>query len=428
MYKEHQQTTEAFHDAIPFIVEGIVVATDDPDQMGRLKVWIPSLDGENYDVKQMPWTEYASPFMGFTVDYPAGGIPVANASHAAYGFWAVPKMGATVLVFFLNADPASRFYFASTARLHRNRSLPAGRNTDFNGKKGPFGDAGDGAGNLNPIQPAYDNLRDQFQNKMDSSQAATRGLFERQVAQAKYDKDGKDGYSTNPRDTTYLDPQTYCIVTPGRHALIMQDDPKNSRLRLKTAEGHQVIFDDTNERIYVSTAKGKSWIELDLDGHIHVFAAESISLRAGKDINMYADRDINMEANRSFHVKANNGDIRHSTEQTFHVVAKQNIILSACGIFDMNSEKSLKITAAENIDIRAHQDAAFMGDRNVDIKGGKHIKETAPRIDLNGPNHPARTAVDASCAVLAQDPAIVPGHEPWGRPPSDDKRGPNWAE
>ena len=427
MYSEYQQSDEYFHNAVPYIMEGQVIATNDPDQMGRVKVWVPALDGENYQVDQLPWADYASPLMGFTVNFPAGGYPVANNSQTAYGFWAIPKIGATVLIFCLNADPSSRFYFASTVRLHRNRSLPAGRNADFNGNRGPMGDSGDGSGNLTPIQPAFDNLREQFQGDIDNVISKTRGTYERQVAQAKNDKDGNEGYSTSPADNSYLDPQTYCFVTPGRHALIMQDDPRWSRLRLKTAEGHQIIFDDSNERIYISTAKGKTWIELDQDGHMHVFASESISFRAGKDINFFADRDINFEADRSFHVKANNGDIRLATEHTYHLIAKKDIIISACGIFDMTSEKSLKITASDDIDVRALKDLAVGANRNIDYRAGKHMKQTAPRIDLNGPV--AKLADIASCPTLAQDPAIVPGHEPWeGRPASASPRGPNWKK
>lgn len=421
---DFQSPTDYFPQGIPFIMEGQVVSTADPDQMGRVKIWVPSLDGENFEIEQLPWSEYASPFMGFTVDYPAGGTPVDNTSHAAYGFWAIPKVGASVLVFCLNADPAARFYFASVARLHRNRSLPVGRNFDFNGNKGPFGDAGDGEGNLNPIQPAFNNLREQFQNQLDESETLTRGFYERQVAQAKEEKDGTEGYSKNPADPSYLDPQTYCLVTPGRHALIMQDDPKYSRLRIKTAEGHQVIFDDANERIYVSTAKGKSWIEMDQDGHVHIFGSESISLRAGKDINMFADRDINIEAGRGVHVKADTDDIRFNTAKTFHVNADENIIQSACGIFDINSSKSIKITSTTNLDIRSSTSVAVTGDNSVEIKGGNSIRQSASRIDLNGPE--ARTAEPASCAVLSQSPSIVPGHEPWKRPTSRQKRGPNW--
>jgi hypothetical protein len=426
IYKEFQGSDEYFHDAVPFIMEGQVLSTADPDQMGRCKVWVPALDGENFDIQHLPWADYASPFFGFTVDYPAGNGTSNNTAHTGYGFWAIPKVGATVLVFCLNADPRVRYYFASTLRLHRNRSMPAGRNEDFNGNKGPFGDAGDGLGNLEKIQPAYDNLREQFQGKIDTSIAKTRGFYERQIAQAKNEKDGKEGYDKNPADPSYLDPQTYCIVTPGRHAIIMQDEPKWSRLRLKTAEGHQIIFDDTNERIYVSTAKGKSWVELDQDGHIHVFGSETISVRAGKDINLYADRDINMEANRSFHVKANNGDIRFSTSDNFQVTANKGILMSACKDIDIDSEATIKITAANNFDMKAGTSLATTAGSSIQIHGGDSIIETARVIHLNGPI--ARQATKASCATKSQDPSVVPGHEPWDRPKSPQKRGPNWKE
>jgi phage gp45-like len=430
-------------DAVPYIMEGQVVSTDDPDQMGRVRLWVPALDGENFVIEQLPWAEYASPFGGFTVEYQAGNGTSDNKAQTAYGFWAIPKVGATVLVFCLNANPAARFYFASTTRLHRNRSLPAGRNTDFNGAIGPFGDDGDEKGNLVKLQPAYDNLREQFQSKVTASEAVTRGAYERQVAQAKDDKDGKEGYSKSPVDT-YLDPQTYCIVTPGRHAIIMQDDPNGSRIRFKTGEGHQIIFDDTNERIYMSTAKGKSWVELDQDGHINIFGSDSISVRSGKDINFFADRDINLEAVRAVNVKANTGDIRLHTGKSFQLKADADIKQSACGIFDLDCEGSIKATAAASmdlkagsnlaltggsgVDVKAGSGLALTGGSGVDIKGGGAVNVQGSAINLNGSARDASSAAAASCPELALDPTVVPGHEPWTRPKSTQTRNKRWKE
>ena len=460
IYDPYQSASDYFHHGIPFIMEGQVVHTADPDQMGRVKVWIPALDGENLDIDNLPWANYASPFFGFTVEYPNGGTPVDNPSHSAYGMWAIPKVGATVAVFFLNANPGSRYYFASTLRLHRNRSLPNGRNFDIDGEPGPWGDAGDGEGKYEPIQPAYDNLRQQFQDQVESSQAVTRGAYERQVAQGQNEKDGKEGYSDNAADPTYLDPQTYCWITPGRHGIIMQDDPKRARLRVKTAEGHQVIFDDANERIYISTAKGKSWIEMDLDGHVHIFSAQSISMRSGVDINLFADNNINLEANKEIHMKANNGDIRMSTAKTLHLISKEKTLVSACDNLEMSSENKVKIqsvdnmelkskaflsTSAEGTDIHARsiKITSLMGTDllagtttkitagiGINLLAGAYIKETASVIHLNGPTAsfamPASRASDAACPELAKAPSIVPGHEPWVRPPSPNERGPNW--
>lgn len=412
-------------DPVPFIMEGQVVSVDDPDQMGRCKLWVPSLDGENFDIDQLPWAEYAAPFGGFTVDYPAGKGQTANTSQVAYGMWALPKIGSTVLVFCLNANPAVRFFFAATLRLHRNRSLPAGRNTDFSGNPGPYGDCEDDAGQLLPIQPEFNNLRAHFDNKMTSSQAKTRGGFERQAAQNKTDKDGTDGYAKSPVDS-YLDPQTYCIVTPGRHAIIMQDDPKGSRMRFKTGEGHQIIFDDANERIYVSTAKGNSWIELDEDGHIHVFGSDSISIRSGKDINLTADNNINIEAEQMINIKAVNGGIKIGTGGSLQLKAFKDVKISACGVFDIDGESTIKMTSAANMDIRCNADFALGGAAAVNIKSGGDVKLTGAGIQLNGPA--ARDASEASCPDTPDSPTVVPGHEPWSRPKSAKVRNPNWKE
>jgi hypothetical protein len=410
-------------DGIPFIMEGQVVATDDPDQMGRCKLWVPTLDGENFDIDSLPWAEYASPFAGFTVEYPTSGV--ANQSQVAYGMWAIPKIGATVLVFCLNANPSVRFYFASTLRLHRNRSLPAGRNADDAGNPGPFGDSEDDAGQAIPIQPEYNNLREQFDGKMTTSQAKTRGGVERQAAQNKTNKDGTDGYANSPVDS-YLDPQTYCIVTPGRHAIIMQDDPKGSRMRFKTGRGHQVIFDDTNERIYVSTARGKAWMELDEDGHFHVFGAESISLRSGKDINLTADGSINLEAGKNINVKALTGNMKVGISGSFHLKANKDIKQSACGVFDIDSESSIKVTAASNMELKAKATMIISSSSDTNISAGGDIKQSGASIQLNGP--PAAVASDASCPDLPDSPSVIPGHEPWTRPVTSGTRGANWKE
>lgn len=402
------------------------MAVDDPDQMGRVRVWIPALDGDSFNIETLPWAEYASPLMGFTVEYPGGTAQKQNDSSTAYGFWAIPKIGATVLVVCINGEPDRRAFFANTVRLHRNRSLPAGRNQDFNSQRGPVGDTGDGSGNLLPIQPAYDNIREQFQFRIEESEAQTRGAVERQVAQHSNNRDGTEGYAKSPlAGQSYLDPQTYCWVTPGRHAIIMQDDPvSGARMRLKTGEGHQVIFDDTNERIYVSTAKGKTWIELDQDGHVHVYGQESVSVRAGTDINLYADRDINMEAGNGINIKTLKSDIRISTAKSMHTTAIKDIISTACGIIDIGASKSIKISSQQDVDIRADQSLTESAGVNVDIRAGRNVKASGTRIDLNGPQ--AREATAASCAELPIAPPIVPGFEPWKRPASKTARGKNW--
>lgn len=94
-------------------LEGIVVDTNDPQQMGRLKVWIPSLDGDNYKVNNLPWATYLSPLAGQTMNYPAGPNGDIAPGYTSYGFWAIPKVGALVVVACLYGDPNLRLYVGS---------------------------------------------------------------------------------------------------------------------------------------------------------------------------------------------------------------------------------------------------------------------------------------------------------------------------
>lgn len=410
-------------------MEGQVVATDDPNQMGRVRVWVPALDGESFDINMIPWAEYASPLAGFTVSYPAGGGggygdgSTKNYADVGYGFWSIPKIGASVLLFCMNGDPGSRFYFASIFRQHCNRSLPAGRNVDARFNVGPLGDIQDVDGNSLPIQPAWSNLREQFANRVFETQSLTRGLYERQVAEGVLDKTGQEGYGPNPADSTYLDPQTSCWVTPGRHAIIFQDNPQCSRLRLKTAEGHQVIFDDANERIYVSTAKGRTWIEMDQDGHINIFGQDSISIRSGSDINIKADRDINMHAGRAINAAAAGGSIKLGASGDINISAGGGILQSAgCGI-DLDSKATVSISAQSDLSLLARQSALLTGLSSVELKGGA-LKLAGSRVDINSGD--VKSATAAGCASAPDVPPIIPDHEPWVRPSGSTTRGPNW--
>lgn len=366
-----------------YLVEGVVVDTADPQEMGRLKVWIPAIDGDNYQLETLPWVRYVSPMAGRVIDYPAGAQRGIAQGPLGYGFWAIPKVGAIVLIGFLYGDFNQRIYMGSMFRDHGNRGLPAGRNT----AEAPETDSFD------PIEPTLSNLKTQFNNDLTNSIARTRGAYERQVAQAADNKTDEEGYSTrqvpadpNPAGSAgALDPQTYCITTPGRHSLIMQDDPQVARVRIKTAEGSQIIIDDANERIYVSTSRGKTWIELDQDGHVHIYGSESISMSAGKDFNLQALGSVNISAGKNVNIGAG-GWSR----------------ISACGELSLSADGSTHFTSGGTMHLMA----------------ASQLLQQGSQIHLNGP---APTA-----APCAEKPTIVPSHEPWDRPPTPGTRNKNW--
>lgn len=357
------------------LIDGVVVDTADPQQMGRVKIWCPAIDGQTYEIINLPWSNYVSPFAGQTLNYPGGAEGAITAGYHSYGFWAIPKIGATVMVAILYGDVNCRYYMGSTFGDHGNRSLPAGRNRPA----GPMSDT------LDPVEPTTSNLKAQFSNKLDSPQAQSRGAYERQVAQDRDLKDGTEGYS-NGVVKNDLDPQTYCLTTPARHTILFQDSPINSRVRIRSSGGHQIIMDDANERIYISTNQGKSWIEMDSDGHIHLYSSASVSIGAGEDINMAANGSINLNAG---------GDI--------NLGAGGSLRLTGCSDTSI-SGKVVNITSG--------------GQMNILAAGA--LLASASAIHLNGPG--------ATSAPCANKPTVIPNHEPWERPVSKNNRGPNWKK
>jgi len=206
----------------------------------------------------------------------------------------------------------------------------------------------------------------------------------------------------------------------------MQDDPAHGRMRFKTANGAQIILDDANERIYVSTAKGRSWLEMDQDGHINVFAADSMSFRSGMDVNFYADRDINLQAGRDINAQATN-DVKVKAGSTLHLKSFEDAFIHVCGSLNQHTEGSLRITTQEHIDIKSLDgDITQQASRGIDLRAGENIVQQGAEIHLNGVE--ARNASEADCATDPAGASVVPGFEPWTRPESSGTytRGTNW--
>lgn len=375
-------------------VEGVVKDTSDPQQMGRIKVWCPAVDGENYKLENLPWSYYVSPLAGQVYDYPAGPSSMETPGPTSYGFWAIPKVGASVIVGFLYGDRNQRFYVGSYYPDHGNRSLPAGRNS----ADGPQSDS------FETVNPATSSLNAQFQGNLSAPEAQSRGAYERQVAQAKTDKDGSEGYQQDVKGAGY-DPQTYCLTTPGRHAIILQDNPESGRVRIKTANGHQVILDDANERIYVSTAKGQTWIELDQDGRIHVYAGSDISMTTGGDFNLSAA-----------------GNVRIAAGGNVDIGATGYARVSACSDLSLSGDGGLYATSGAGMDLLAANGTNISAGAGLNILAGGTILQTGSTIHLNGPG--AGKAATAPCAVA---PAVMPEHEPWPRAGSKAARNKNWT-
>jgi len=92
---------------------GRIVDTNDPLQMGRVRVFVPSLDHSSEKIETIPFAIYASPFAGHQQVQSRGAGESKSDGPVAYGLFSVPKVGTEVLVACIDGNPDYRVWFAS---------------------------------------------------------------------------------------------------------------------------------------------------------------------------------------------------------------------------------------------------------------------------------------------------------------------------
>lgn len=312
---------------------GIVKNNADPMQHGRLQVYVPAYDAVDYTVEDLPWCNYISPFGGVTAEFKVGPEQVGLPGISAYGFWAIPKNSAQVLVGCIDGNPENRFWMGCLFQPEFNRTMPTG----INGVTSEIDDSGIYG------QHDFPHMRSRLKEAgLDVGDAhfRTRGGYERSISHPSNKNTNKptdNGYAPKPLEKSKADSQTVSLNTPGRHMFVMSDVDEQCRIRLKTTNGQQIIFDDTNERIYISTGRGKNWIEMDEgNGRIYIYSDSKINIRAKNDLNLYSDENINIRANkrvmiesetRSLHLTAKYDITQKSTHADIHIMASRDLKL-----------------------------------------------------------------------------------------------------
>lgn len=383
---------------------GTVVDTNDPQQTGRIKVMVPSYgDRPDTPVGDLPWAIYVSP-LGGTMNnekIERGAQEMTTPGPVGYGFWNIPKIGSSVVVTCVDGYPGARLWVGCLHTERLNHTLPHGRfivESEDN-QDGPFDSY------EQPIQPLYDNQTTTFGSRAGNYEWRTRGAdysatatadnfyLEDGFSKKQDDKDvvlkSKDGKQTIIRQgyaKSQIEPElkseatevnydshVYSWTTPGFHSISMDDRKENCRVRIRTTSGHQLILDDTNERIYINTCEGKNWIELDQDGNVDIYATTKVNVRTEGDINFTADKTIRMHA------------------EDIHMYATNNVHIQASNDFHAKVGGKGMITT----------------DGALHLKATGQIIEQGSQIHLNGPT--------PTSATKAKWTNRVPAHEPYAR-------------
>jgi hypothetical protein len=452
------QAAGAAKDTQEFLTLGTVVDTNDPMQMGRVRtVCLAWGDTFSTNVEDLPWCTYVSPFGGqVQVGSRGPGLsPIEGGT--SYGIWAIPKVKAQVIVACLDGDPQIRVYMGCVYDMFVPHTMPSGRfmYDDHPALEKDGMDAkpaGPYSSRETFIEPLNTNIKQAFGRKGEPNYEWRNRAADYVVAriepegldfvagQVPDDKDvvhdgwtSTQGYAVNRQDplrkTTLTDKnydsQILAITSPGFHTLTMDDRMENCRIRLRTTAGHQILMDDTNERMYIQTAQGNNWIELDQSGNIDIYSANKVNIHAAKDINLTSDESIRMHAKKGIHMYSEE-EIRIQALKDVNVRTNQNIRVHATQSTYWQADQNIHYQAGASFYLSAAQEINQICDSDMKLstKSTMHRNAELDIFDTSGPERridhngaPATIATDAQLA--SEQPALwtnrVPRHEPWPR-------------
>jgi hypothetical protein len=166
-----------------------------------------------------------------------------------------------------------------------------------------------------------------------------------------------------PRKSAITGSEKDFDIRLGGHQFVMDDNLDSRQIRIRSAEGNQVLLDDNEGVIYLINKSGRAWIEMNSLGDIHVFGEGSINMRAKQNFNIRADYNINLEAGKDINVKAamdtlgseykgagngSGGSIHLDAEGEIKSIAGASIInRSIAGDVTTHASGSIKQEAAE---------------------------------------------------------------------------------
>ena len=270
------------------IYVGFVKNAVDAQSMGRLQVWIPELNGDPTDPSGWFIVNYCTPFGGATNVYQNTNQNNYSGTQKSYGFWFVPPdINNEVVCAFINGDPGRGIWLGCLYQQNMNSMVPGIPGQDSNATL-PATEYNKNVNHTNinnPDQPLYTPLSDAL---------VKQGL----------DQDTLRGVSSSGARRISPALSVNGILTPGGSQFVLDDDPSNTFIRLRTQNGAQIIINDTSGFIYLNSVDGKNWISMDAGGKIDVYAYSDISIRSQGSLNLRADQDVNIEAGQNINIKA----------------------------------------------------------------------------------------------------------------------------
>ena len=446
---------------------GVVKQIDTTTRTGRLQVYVKQLGGPDPD-NPSNWklVSYASPFFGQTtgkkgtefVKAGPGQNTFLNTTQT-YGFYMIPPdIGNQVLCCFIDGEPAG-YWFAcinKSASIYMTPGIGAvdtklidpvsiqesGLTLDSN-KKYPVSEWNEN------LQAGYSKPTKEVPKPLHiykTVQLLVSGLDGDEVRGPITSSSQRDpissvfGFSTPGRPIPSQDPandenlatrlttgdfnpkEFDVTARVGGHSLIMDDGDiygKNNLVRLKSANGHQILMHDTEGIIYISNANGNAWVELTREGDILIYGARDMSVRTSGNLMMHSDKNISFFAREDINIAAaKNLNVEaleiNQTALTKMALLGKKIQMKSGSTLDVVSNSTMRVKASGKVSINGSSISLNGSGNNPTIDNVERIKQYRLPDVFPLENGPAVQFV-ATDGVLFTTNYKVPTHEPYFR-------------
>ena len=381
-------------DAVFGIYLAEIVSTKDVSRTGRVRVFIPAISKDKNSTAGYFDAIWTSPFAGSTDPRKVGkDINLPEQAMSSYGFWAtVPDNGNLVLVAFGDGNTKYPLVMSCLFSDKFNFMIP--------------GNAGSKTYQAPGLElPTVEkNKRTEDINHNDTfrpiQHTLAAGIVKQGLAR---DPIRGAGRASARRESPS---EVFGILTPGPrdpdnfnyrlggHSITLDDNLGSRQIRIRTAQGGQILLDDTSGMIYMINRDGNVWMELAQNGDMYLHAEGDINLRAKQNFNLRADYDVNIEAGQNVNIKAARdndgagyagelggvgGDVRIQANNDMHLHAEENTFqTSSLGETHMSSAKSFYNTIGGD----SHVDAAG---KMLNSAGADYNLKTGGNTVLQGP-------------------------------------------
>lgn len=406
-----------------------VVSVLDRSATGSLEVTLQRTMGNSVgDDNQSYVVRCAMPFYGSTpFEFMGYNNADYNDTQKSYGMWFVPPdVGVTVLVCFVDGNPGEGYWIACVPDRFMNHSVPGLASTTSvaspdkkygSTKRLPTGEVNRRADTqitntdidkvAKPVHPIAEKLLeaglidDDIRGTHNSSARrnvpssvfgiSSPGPTDKRAG-AKKSIVGKKLSKTNePVPVSRLGGTQFVMddgdeqfvrKTPASTGPVQYQDTLNGQkgeldipygesFRIRTRTGHQLLFHNSEDLIYIGNARGTSWIELSSNGKIDIFAEDSISIHSKNDLNIRADRDINMEAGRNINIKAT-AEYKNPTS-LYNEKSFTDSNQYESGRIQIESAQNFNLLIGRNGKIHLRNDEQTQGNLDVKVQGNMRL-------------------------------------------------------